>query len=441
MVIVSCTVPHCDYQSEDVSEALAIALLANHGIAHQNPAPPTQNLAPRGPKLERPKVDIGLSVEEWNIFTRRWEVFRAGSGINEASAPSQLFQCAGTELGDSLLKANPNAATESLPQLLAAMRSLAVIPVSTCVLRTELLQLRQERGEPARSFAARARGKAETCAFTTKCSCGGSADYTDHAIRDVILNGLYDCDIRREVLGVLDILQKPVNEVVALVENKEMARNALPSPSLSAVSSFQRQKNQAPTPAASPSRAYQAKEAICPECQTTFKIFTEGTRGWNTKPHQVCITCYREQRRRNRTQRPQQQRSPQAPPSAVQAVESESISQVAVLHTDDPRASRTSRRRRRKRAHTSHGTVSSPSAPRLAHHIFTKGEWRQARLRDHPRVPLTISLVQPGRVGNHTRGNATMNQAEVTAIADTGAQSDLWSLDSFLACGFSREDL
>lgn len=277
MVIVSCTVPHCDYQSEDVSEALAIALLANHGLAHQNPAPPTQNPALRGPKLERPKVDIGISVEEWNIFTRRWEVFRAGSGIDEASAKSQLFQCAGSELGDSLLKANPNATTEPLPQLLAAMRSLAVIPVATCVLRTELLQLRQERGEPARSFAARARGKAETCAFTTKCSCGNSADYTDHAIRDVILNGLYDCDIRREALGVIDILQQPVNDVIALVESKEMARNALPSPSLSAVSSFQRQKNPATTPA-TPPRADQAKEAKCPECQTTFKIFTEGPR-------------------------------------------------------------------------------------------------------------------------------------------------------------------
>ena len=423
MVVVSCSVPQCDYRTADVSEGLAIALLANHGLAHQHPAPPTSSPAPRGPKLERPKVDIGVSVEEWNVFTRRWEVFRSGSGIDEASAPSQLFQCAGTELGDSLLKTNPTITNEDLPHLLGA----------TCVLRTELLQLRQERDEPARTFAARARGKAETCAFTTKCSCGLMADYTDHAIRDVILNSLYDCEIRREVLGVKDILQKPVNDVIALVESKEMARNALPSPSLSAVSSFKLQKSPTPTPAAAPPRADQAKEAPCPECHTPFKLFTEGPRGWNTRPHQVCISCFREQRRRRRQQRPQTPRSTQPPPSAVQAIESESISQIASLHSDSARNPR-ARRRRRNRASASHGTVASPPAPRLAHHVFTKGEWRKARLRDHPRVPLTISLARPG-------GHAPITHAEISAIADTGAQSDLWSLEHFLACGFSREEL
>ena len=70
---------------------------------------------------------------------------RTGSGIGDASAPYQLLQCTGPELGDSLLKANPNLATETLPHLLAAMRSLTVIPVAPCVLRTELLQLRQAR--------------------------------------------------------------------------------------------------------------------------------------------------------------------------------------------------------------------------------------------------------------------------------------------------------
>ena len=103
---------------------------------------------------------------------RRCEVFKSGSGIDDASAPSQLFQCAGTELGDSLLKANPNAASGTLTQLLAAMRSLAVIPVATCVLRTELLQLRQERDEPFRTFTAKVRGKAETCSYTASCTCG-----------------------------------------------------------------------------------------------------------------------------------------------------------------------------------------------------------------------------------------------------------------------------
>ena len=78
---------------------------------------------------------------------------------------------------------------------------------------------------------------------------------------------------------------------------------------------------------------------------------------------------------------------------------------------------------------------------RLDHHVFTKDEWKQARLREHPRVPITVSSDTSAqtRYGNPTR---TLNtHAEVSAITDTGAQSDLWSMKDFLACGFSHDDL
>ena len=147
-------------------------------------------------KLDRPKIDVGISMDEWDIFVRRWEVFRSGSDIDGTSAPSQLFQCAGTALGNSPLKANPHVTSQPLENLLSVMRSLAVIPVATCVLRTELLQYRQERDEAFRAFSARVRSKAETCSYSAKCECGQALDYTDHIIRDVLLNGIYDPDIR-----------------------------------------------------------------------------------------------------------------------------------------------------------------------------------------------------------------------------------------------------
>ena len=73
-------------------------------------------------------------------------------------------------------KRGEHSTAEALSAVLAAMRSLAVIPVATCVLRTELLQLQQERDETFRAFAARVRGKAETCAFDTRCECGRTVD-------------------------------------------------------------------------------------------------------------------------------------------------------------------------------------------------------------------------------------------------------------------------
>ena len=51
-----------------------------------------------------------------------------------------------------MLKDNPNIASVPLVDLIAAMRSLAVIPVATCVLRTKLLQLHKERDEAFRAL-------------------------------------------------------------------------------------------------------------------------------------------------------------------------------------------------------------------------------------------------------------------------------------------------
>ena len=121
------------------------------------------------------------------------------------------------------------------------MQRLAVIPIATGVFRTELMQMCQMRDESFRSFAARVLGKADICAFFTDC-CGLKVNYTGHIIRDNLLNGISDLDIRRKTLGTTDILTTSVNDVIALVESKEMARNAIPASSIFVSSAFRRQK-------------------------------------------------------------------------------------------------------------------------------------------------------------------------------------------------------
>ena len=355
MVVIRCSVPGCSYTSDDVSEALAIALLTNHGLAHQI-AP--RGDAPRGPKLDRPKVDVGVTIEEWNIFLRRWTWFKDGSHIDDVSAPSQLFQCAGPDLGDRLLTSDANIASKTVAQILAAMRSLAVVPVAASVLRSELLQLRQDRDESCRAFAARVRGKAEACAFFARCQhrcqcgevCTGNVDYTDNVIRDILLNGIYDLDIRRDVLGTRDIIETPVNDVVALVEGKEMARNALPSSSQSAVSTFRRQQKAMTVQPILP-HVDRSKHGQCPDCQKSYQLFTQGAKGWNSKPHAFCIDCWRARCRRKRPSEIRQQ-----PPSEMQAVELDLVSQLSSNHCSDT---------------GQHGDINVIS---LDHHVFSKGE-------------------------------------------------------------------
>ncbi|KAK3734273.1 hypothetical protein QZH41_004413 [Actinostola sp. cb2023] len=196
------------------------------------------------------------------------------------------------------------------------------------------------------------------------------------------------------------------------------------------MSSLQRQrKAQAHHPVISPP-SDKATEAICPDCKSPFKVFTEGARGWNTKPHQMCIACYRARRQRKRQQ-----------PANMQAVESsEPISQLASLQVTGPTTGRR-RRRHRRRTPTTNSTIKRPSSTRLEHHIFSKGEWRRARLKDHPRVSITISINKPEDSRDSSHNQLSSDQTQISAIADTGAQSDLWSLEEFLACGFSRDEL
>jgi len=69
MVVIECSVPDSTFTTDDVSEALAIAPLTNHDLADRNLAPAVADaaLAPtatRGQNLERPKVDVGVTIEE-----------------------------------------------------------------------------------------------------------------------------------------------------------------------------------------------------------------------------------------------------------------------------------------------------------------------------------------------------------------------------------------
>ena len=291
MVIVQCPAAGCDYQTSDEDAPVVAALLHIHALSH------AQATASARPKLDRPRIDIGVEQEVWNNFVRRWEAFRTGSNISVDTASTQLFQCASEALGDLLLKSDPNIQSRPMQEVLTTMQSFAVIPVAKGVIRAELMQLQQAPDEQFRTFAARVQGKAETCGFSTSatCRCGVNVqvDYTLETVRDVLLAGIADIDIRREALCTPDILTKSVNDVIAFVEGREMARNATPLSSLSAFSSFKRNKipphqqapahiaesRHTPSKAAPPISDARAKTAPCPDCGTPFRLYKERANG------------------------------------------------------------------------------------------------------------------------------------------------------------------
>lgn len=430
---ITCPVPGCGYAIGPISEALAVALLNAHTTVHTHP-PSTTSTAPssgpipidRGPKPERPKVDIGVSAEEWNLFERRWSLFKKCAGIDASMECPQLFQCATEALGDAILKVDPTITDKPVADLLATMKSLAVIPVATGVLRAELLAMHQKRDEPYRTFLSRVRGRAEICSYVVKntCDCGklNNVDFTDVVIRDVLIAGIYDIDIRRKILSIPDITSKPVNDIVSMVAVEEMARDALPSNAMTSTLSSTKKDNMRP-----PANADRNRKSLCPHCNNSFPVFTEGPKGWNSKPHPMCLDCYRARRRRNR------QVTSSKSENASIVTQMCSIEYPRPIHNEVTQNSNSTRRQRLSKPCESRSL-------RLSHHIFTRGEWRKMKFLAHPTVKLSLSTEKRDYCSFKAEC-PVVQPVFINAIADTGAQSNLWSLQDCLDAGYSRDDL
>ena len=89
--------------------------------------------------------------------------------------------------------------------------------------------MQQDSGEPIRSFYAKVKGRASTCSNEVPCKCDPSTkvDCTQLIVKGVLLNGLVDEDIKKEILGMDDLDDLDVEEMISRIESKETAHNAL----------------------------------------------------------------------------------------------------------------------------------------------------------------------------------------------------------------------
>ena len=139
---LKCPVPGYSYETDHVSEIIAVLLTA-HTATHQSSA---QSLVQHSSKLERPTIDIGITAEEWKFFERRWKIYVTLLNIPDNNAATQLFQCASLRLGDAVLHVNNDITTQSQEKMLKVMKSLAVIPVALMVIRSELFSSTSSTG-------------------------------------------------------------------------------------------------------------------------------------------------------------------------------------------------------------------------------------------------------------------------------------------------------
>ena len=419
MPSIKCPIAECPYSTEDVDAAVAAALLVIHNNVHVS-APRNAEAATRqrAPKIERPRISAGSSEETWNIFNTRWSMFKRSTGLAGAESVQHLFHCCDEDLGDAILKGHPDAVTGSEDHLLNKIKQMAVIPVAICVRRAELLSTKQDHGENARTFYAKVKGKAATCSYSIECSSGTCTqvnDFTDVMVKDVVIAGLVDEEVKKDVLGWSDLDNKSLGETVTFIEAKEMARDALgKGPIAAGLSAYKKAK----------AEAKPATKIPCKSCKTEIEKFVWSKRQKKTIECNFCFPCWKKNNPRRGKGSNDDRPGDETSTLLVGGI-------AAVTSISDIESSGISSR----------GNPHGGEEIVLDHHIFhSQDGWKKSESMPHPtlRLQLTADDSDYSHIGAVC---PRVTPSFVTVVSDTGAQSCLWSLHDFYRCGFKDSDL
>ena len=408
----------CSFETDDVEASVAAVMLTIHNNVHiANPTPGTSDVVARqrAPKIERPKISTGSSEETWNTFLKRWTIFQRSTGVTGAESVEQLFHCCDEDLGDSILNGHPDAVTSTVDNLLKVIKRMAVIPVAISVRRADLLATKQDHGENARAFYAKVRGKASTCKYSIECTsteCNQTIDFTDVMVKDVIISGLVDEDVKKDVLGWTDLDDKSLEDTVSFVEAKEMARDALSKgPTNAGISTYKKGKPEGNS----------AGKIPCKLCKAEIDRIVWNKRQRRNIECTLCLPCWKKSNPR-KDKSPKDDKMTDETGALVLIGGISSVTAVSDLESSGI---------------SSHGRKEIV----LDHHIFNSQDgWKKSESMPHP----TLKLVLTTDASDYEYigvGCPQITPSTVSAVTDTGAQSALWGLQGFYRCGFKDSDL
>jgi len=122
----------------------------------------------------------------------------------------------------------------------------------------------------------------------TSTTCTQKVDFTDIIAKDVMISGLVDDEVKREVLGWHDLDEKTADETVTFVEAKEMARDALHRDSSSttgAISSYKRRS-------AGKDHGQPVQKSKCRECHSEMDKLSWSKREKKIVERSLCLPCW-----------------------------------------------------------------------------------------------------------------------------------------------------
>ena len=439
-----CQVDGCNFKASNDDKDFMLAQYTSHQKNHDIQtnsanAAPQRNDASRAQRSERPKIQAGGSEETWNTFFTRWNNYKRTCCIPEHLITGELFECCSTELGDDIIRQDPKLLEGSEEALLAAIKLHAIIPVAKTVRRTDVLQMRQDHDEGVRAFYASVKGKADTCGYVVKCTratCDTKVDYTQEVIKDVLITGLSDPEIRRDVLGWPELDGKTALETVAFIESKEMARNALlhcNSGTMNALSTYRKQQKNPENKNDLSIRDKNTATGKCPLCGKDYRlfIFFKRSKKYNDKPFPTCFEC-KTQKGKN----PETSGSGEAGAlfTPIGAITNAQGSQPSNLLTQ---ATKQSAPDTVIISSINHNKVIAGLRNMTFDRILG---WQKAKKPSHPRLRLRVTTEKTDYCSlglNHV----SITPFHIDVVTDSGAQSCVWSLKGFILSGFKMTDL
>ena len=250
---IKCTAPACEvtFDSTFPSEVL-IRLIDIHTNTAHPPLQVTTTEPTKAEKVKRAMVSAAGSSEEFTYFEQRWEDYKAACHLQGADIVFQLLECCDESLRKDLTRAFGSLSSSDEATVLQKIQTLAVRQENVMVARVQLQDMKQDRDEPVRAFAARLKGQASVCQYTVKCtSCDTKVSYSNNKIHDSLIHGVYDEDIRLDVLGQPRLAEQTLEETISLIEAKESGKRSAgrlllnnngPAMSTATASSYRRQE-------------------------------------------------------------------------------------------------------------------------------------------------------------------------------------------------------
>ena len=274
----------------------------------------------------------------------------------------------------------------------------------------------QKQGELFGAFATRVKGLVVDCEYVLNCPhstpradawktagpviCGEpdckGVDFEDAVIRDILLAGIYDDDVRRQVLAEANIHRMPIQRIIDLVQRQESAReDALykAAPEAAAVSQHKRKQRsggqqkgggggQQPQNQGNKSGPkVRPKEKTC-ECGEKYFDFAKRRNGkFNEVAYTRCAKC------------------------------------AAKEWKTKPRGQRRAAAVENREEESSDDEVVSPGAYKVAAATHTSYVAIASEDRTHPRLPITVIL--PSESG-------PFEVRVAGAVADSGAQVSIF---------------